>query len=130
MARRRRNSPRGTLGKLKAAARHWVERRLGGSDELDDDLRSYGFADQIKVREAGPFRVWPENWLTVRAFMDLEFSWVQGRSADGSTCMIIAPEQTRSTLELLSVKRRDWKTVFDGIKIMEHEAVELLSESR
>lgn len=126
MARDRGDPPRGTPGKLKAAARHWAASRQGGRDELDDDLRAFDLADQIKVRATGPFGVFPENSVTVRAFMELEFGWVQGRTADGSSCMMIAPEQIKSTLELLSVHRRDWKNVFDGLKIMEQEVLEAL----
>jgi hypothetical protein len=126
VARDRGDPQRGAPGKLKAAARHWATSRQGGRDELDDDLRSYDLADQIKPRATGPFGIWPENTVTVRAFMELEFCWVQGRTADGSSRMMIAPEQIRSTLELLTVKRRDWQNVFDGLKIMEQEALEAL----
>lgn len=126
MARSCGDPPRSTPGKLKAAARHWAASRLGGRDELDDDLKAFGLADQIKTRDTGPFGVWLENAVTVRAFLELEWSWVQGRTADGSARMMLDQGQIKHTLELLAVKRRDWQKVFDGIKIMESAAVEVL----
>lgn len=121
-----RDPHRGSPGKLKAAARRWAASRLGGRDELDDDLKAFGLDDQISARDDGQFGIWPENVVTVRAFMELEFCWVQGRTADGTAHMMLDPGQIKNMLELLSVKRRDWQSVFDGLKIMEQEALEAL----
>lgn len=125
-----RDPSRGAPGKLKAAARHWAGSRQGGSDELAEDLEVLGLADQIKASDDAPFGVWPENATTARTFLELEFCWMQGRTIDGSTCMVIDPAKITDALELLAIKRRDWKNVFEGIKVMESAALERLHETR
>lgn len=131
MDRAGRDPQRSAAGKLRAAARHWVEKRQGGSDELDDDLKAFNLEDQIKVSNEGPFGIRPENWDTVRAFLDLSGSWVRGTTADGQTILEMDRGKIKNTLELMGVKRREWPDVFNGLKVMETEAIqELFGEAK
>lgn len=116
----------GAPGKLRAAAEHWVADRFGGRDELDDDLEIMGLSDQVKRNTDAPFIVWLENAPIVKAFLALESCWGWGQMMDGTERMTLYPERIKSTLELLSIKRRDWETVFDGLKVMELAALKKL----
>lgn len=129
MARHPRDPQRSAPGKLTAAARHWATSRFGGSDELDEDLAAFGLADQIKADRNAPFGVWPENWTVVRAFMDLAGSWTRGTTADGGGVLEIDRGKIKNTLELMGVKRREWPEVFNGLKVMEAEALQTLHQT-
>src|SRR3990172_8175254 len=121
MARDLRDSQWGPPGKLKAVARRWAEMRQGGRDELADDLDAFGLADQIKAIE--PTGIWPENALTVRVFFDLEYQWREIMTSDGLIQQGLDHGQIKHTLDLLRVKRRDWLGIFNGLKVMETEAL-------
>lgn len=82
-----------------------------------------GLSDQIKPVDDAPFGVWPENEITVGAFLALEWQWQAGRTADGSQRLLLAQDPIKSTLELMGVKRRQWPEVFDGLKVMELAAL-------
>lgn len=127
MARGERNPQRGAAGKLKAVARRWAESRRGGRDELDDDLRAFDLADQIKERQ--PVGIWPENMLTVRVFFSLDRQWRESVTMEGKILRRgLDRDQIKSTLELMRVKKRKWPEIFDGLKTMETEALEALYE--
>lgn len=93
---------------------------------MDDDLLILGLADQIRQDRNAPFGVWSENWTIVRAFLDLSGGWGDGLSADGKLIRQIARDKIKNTLELMGVKRREWANVFDGLKIMEAEVIDML----
>jgi hypothetical protein len=125
-----RDPQRGPPGKLKAAARHWANQRFGGSDELDEDLAVLGLADQIKADQHAPFGIWPENETAVRTFLELEAHWTIGKTADGTSRLVLDNRQIKDTLELMGVKRREWPEVFNGLKVMETAALlELCGET-
>ncbi len=125
-----RDPQRSAAGKLKAAARHWANQRFGGSDELNDDLRRFGLADQIKTDRHAPFAIWPENETSVRAFLELEAHWTIGKTADGTSRLVLDNRQIKDTLELMGVKRRVWPDLFNELKVMETEALlELCGET-
>lgn len=126
MARDRRDPQRGAPGKLKAVARRWAELRQGGRDELDDDLRAFELADQIDAMKHKPVGIWPENALTVRVFFDLEYQWLEKMTADGPVPQGLDHGQIKHTLELMCVKRRDWLEMFNGLKVMETEAIKVM----
>ena len=126
MARRIRNPPRGSPGKLKAVARRWAELRRGGRDELDDDLRAFDLADQIDATKRKPVGIWPENALTVRVFFEQEYQWLKSMTPDGPRRDGLDHGQIKNTLELLRVKKRKWPDVFNGVKAMEAEAIETM----
>lgn len=116
----------GAPGKLKAAARHWADQRCGGRDELAQDLEDFGLADQIKPVDDAPFGVWPENEATVGAFLALEGRWQIGKTAGGAERLRMPSGTIKDTLQLMGVKRRDWPDVFNGLMVMEAEALEAL----
>jgi len=118
-----RDPQRGPPGKLKAAARRWATGRFGGSDELDEDLAAFGLADQIKADRNAPFGIWPENETAVRTFLELEAHWVIGKTADGTSRLVLDNRQIKDTLELMGVKRRAWPDLFNGLKVMETAAL-------
>lgn len=133
MARGRRDPQRGAPKKLTAAARHWAR---GGRQAPDVSVQRAELAalgvpperlDDVLPEETAAanesFRVWPENERTVRAFLELEQGWQEGRTADGSARMVLDTGQIKHTLELLAVKRREWPDVFNGLRVMESAAV-------
>ena len=135
MARDHRDPQRGAPGKLIAVARRWAELRQGGRDELDDDLRVFDLADQIDAKnfcpgtgatKHQPVGIWPENALTVRVFFDQEYQWLEKTTADGPVSQGLDHGQIKNTLELLCVKRRQWPEVFNGLKVMEAEAIRVM----
>lgn len=95
---------------------------LGGLDELNEDFEVLGLADQVKHHDDAPFVVWSENATIVRVFLELELCWERGGMLDGSERMTLSPERIKSTLELFSIKRRDWEYVSEGVKVMERAA--------
>jgi hypothetical protein len=121
-----RDPQRGPPGKLKAAARRWAETRQGGSDELAEDLEAFGLGDQVKAKDNSSFAVLPENVITVSVFLELRNHWMAGASADGEARMVMDHGQIKSTLELMGVKRREWPELFNGLKVMESEAIAVL----
>jgi hypothetical protein len=118
-----RDPQRSAAGKLKAAARHWADQRFGGPDELDEDLELFGLADQIKADGYAPFAVWLENKIAVEAFLELEWSWQPGSTANGMQRLQIPQDQIKHTLELMGVKRRQWPEVFNDVKVMQRAAL-------
>jgi len=121
-----RNPQRRAIGKLKAVARRWAESRQGGRDELDDDLRAFDLADQIKEHQ--PVGIWPENELTVRVFFAQENQWREAVTMSGTARRGLDHGQIKHTLELLRVKKRKWPKVFNGLKTMETEALKTIDE--
>ncbi|OHD27433.1 MAG: hypothetical protein A2Y38_05650 [Spirochaetes bacterium GWB1_59_5] len=87
-------------------------------------MDAFGLADQIKAIE--PTGIWPENALTVRVFFDLEYQWREIMTSDGLIQQGLDHGQIKHTLDLLRVKRRDWLGIFNGLKVMETEALKIM----
>lgn len=91
------------------------------------DLVAAGLADQAqRYSQSGSFVLYPENRLTVRAFLELEHGWLKCFAADGSPRIALNPANIKHTLELMGVKRRAWPAIFNGLTVMEAEAVKQL----
>jgi len=88
---------------------------------VDEDLRQFGLTDQVKID--APFGVWAENWDIVTAFLALEYSWVDGKTADGGQRRMLGHTQIMEVLSLQGVKRRAWPEMFNALRFMETEAL-------
>ena len=70
--------------------------------------------------------VWPENLPAVNAFIALSTQWRVGMAGATGLDYNVIP----AVLRLQSIPRADWPEVFDGLRIMESEALEIMREKR
>lgn len=85
-----------------------------------------GMADEAEAYKPQSFGIWPENALTVRVFFDLEHLWIEKQTPDGLRPQGLDHGQIKHTLKLLNVKRRRRPQIYNDLKIMETEAIEVM----
>lgn len=93
----------------------------GAEDEKGTAVALAAFGLRVETGERrNRCEVWPENWATVKAFLALETQWrvVAGRAIGLDYAAIPA------TLGLLDIKKRDRKSVFNGLRIMERSVLD------
>jgi hypothetical protein len=128
VARCRRSPLWSAPGKLRAAARRWVERCSGGDDELAHDLRAFGLtAEAAQVdRSAQPFAVYGCNWPTVQIFVATWQQWRVAVGMGGAARLGMDWAQVECALRLSGIKRKNWPQIFNGLMVMEDEALTAL----
>lgn len=70
--------------------------------------------------------VWPDNVPAVNTFISMATQWRLGPS--GPTGLDYAPLHT--VLRLLGFPRKQWGEVFEGLRVMEVEALAIMGEQR
>ena len=110
--------------KLKDAAAYWAGG--GKSDEkAREDLRRFG-ADEASIEVAlGPkeegFKVWPENWPALQAFLAVQTQWASGMGgATGLDYM-----RVRAGLEMAGIEVTP--ELFQSLRLMESAALEVFA---
>ena len=71
-------------------------------------------------------QVWPENLPAVNAFIALSTQWRVGMAGATGIDYTAVP----TVLRLTGLPRADWPDAFDGLRIMEAEALEIMRERR
>lgn len=70
--------------------------------------------------------VWPENLPTVNAFIAMSSQWRVGPAGPIGLDYGAIP----AVLRLITLPRATWPDVFDGLRVMESEALKVMGESR
>jgi len=70
------------------------------------------------------FEVWAENWRTVEVFQALDTQWRIAAGPMGSRVQGIDYAAIPPTLALMDVRKRDRKSVFNGLRIMERSVLD------
>jgi hypothetical protein len=87
-------------------------------------MAAFGLLASDFPQEPEEIEVWPENWDAAIAFVSLSTQWrVSMGGATGIDYGVIEP-----VLRLRRVAPERWPEVFDGIRIMEAEALEVMRE--
>lgn len=124
-----RGAPRSAIGKLRGAARYWLERYDGGADELAEDYAAFGQEDEAAeargAREA-PFAVYRCNWLTVKVWRDLWRRWRRDRTGQREALDL---QQMESACRLRRVPETEWPEIYEGLLTMEDEVIGIWTES-
>lgn len=104
-----------------------MRRILRGPDDGRDfaeSLQVWGVAASAKDFAEAPFEVWPENVTAIAVFRAMSTQWNVGMS--GATGLRY--EALPLVLRLHSVPRAEWQDVFDGVRVMETEALSIWRE--
>lgn len=71
------------------------------------------------------FEVWPDNMDAVNTFTAMSTQWRTGMAgATGLDYSALPP-----VLELTGIERAAWPDTFEGVRVMEIEALKMMSES-
>lgn len=73
------------------------------------------------------FLVYPCNWQTVQAFLRLTRSWSVAAGMTGLIYLGLRPEACESVLRLMQIPESDKLAVFDGLRVMESAALEVMN---
>lgn len=114
----------GTGKKLKAAAR-WIFGVRPDVDALQRDLAAFGLCLQADTMPAEYLAVWPQNWPAVQVFEAMQTQWRIGPMG-GITGLDYA--SLPAVIKLMGFNRRSCRSVFDAIRIMEMEALNLTAK--
>lgn len=77
----------------------------------------------------GAFEVWPENWLTVKAFLALGRRWAWVTPGMGTPVRVGIPAtEIEATLRLMQIKRRTRREMFEDLLEMEQAAIEVFDK--
>lgn len=91
----------------------------------DQALAAFGLVrDEAPPDDACP--VWPENWAAALAFAAMVTQWNVGMNGPVGLRYEVLP----LVLRLRGVPRAQWAEVFDGLRIMEAEALAIFAERR
>jgi hypothetical protein len=71
------------------------------------------------------FEVWPENWLTVQAFIAMATQWRWTGGMEPRRCGLDYGALPM-VYEGLEIRRKDRPTVFQGLRMMEVEALDVM----
>lgn len=75
-----------------------------------------------------PIEIWPDNLATVNAFIAMSTQWRTGGMSglpSGLDYAALPP-----VLRMTGIPRADWPDVFDGIRVMEDAALEVLRKQK
>lgn len=115
------------------AARYWASLRAGdGADDIAKDMRAMGASQQDIDRiqddlKPDPFSVWPQNIKIVHAFVRCATQWIRLPMTNQPIGLdYCAVESTLRMLDYWKPKRERVE-IFEGIGIMETEAIHCLS---
>lgn len=73
------------------------------------------------------FLVYPCNWPTVLAFLRLSRSWSVATGMNGLIYLGLRPEACESVLRMMRVPDSEQLEVFDGLRVMESAALEVMN---
>jgi hypothetical protein len=118
------------------AARHWAAYRP--AYRIDEsavaEMRALGVpAESIAgIREEDEddqerFLVYPCNWPTVQAFLRLTRAWNVAAGMAGLIYLGLRPEACESVLRLMRIPDSERLEVFDGLRVMESAALEVMN---
>lgn len=89
-----------------------------------DSLRAFGISAEPPPPDV--FEVWFDNWSTVVAFHAMNTQWQVGFGGPVG----LRYEALPVVLELQGIPRSEWRDVFDGVRVMESEALAVFRERR
>ncbi|MBK6742528.1 MAG: DUF1799 domain-containing protein [Hydrogenophilales bacterium] len=99
-------------------ARHWA----GGGSTLNADAAAFGLVIEGADEEDDEVEIWPENRVTVDAFLACQTQWSVNEFSGTYTGLRYA--DVAAALDMLGVV--DKREVFWGIRTMEREALDVL----
>jgi len=70
--------------------------------------------------------IWPEHWTAVQAFIRLGTQWQVGMGGP----IGLRYEAIPVVLGMMRVPRGEWPQAFDGLRVMEGEALRVFAERR
>ena len=86
-------------------------------------MAAFGFSKDDFAGEA-EFAVWPDNWLALSVFLDMDTQWRVG--AVGPTGLDYSALEP--VMRLQGVRKRDRQDVFAAVRVMEAEALRVMRE--
>lgn len=103
---------------------------MGGTpvDQCESFFAAIGAPSGLQklFKEQAEVDVFPENWKTVEVFASVMTQWRIGMSGPTGLDYAVLP----GVMGMLGIGRGDRKDVFDGVRVMESEALKVLSEKR
>lgn len=74
-----------------------------------------------------PLPVYAFNWSTLSIFIS---TWHQWRVIAGKELVRLGMDwgQVESAMSLSGIKRREWPVIFEGLQVMQNEAIEIFNE--
>jgi len=100
-------------------------------------MAAFGLASEIEgvpvqaEDDIERFEVWPENAQIVEVFMALHSQWDIVANEGRLIRTGINYSRLETVLKLKrGIKRKDWADIFDGIRVMELEALTVMAEKR
>lgn len=91
----------------------------------DDALAAFGLQREDEPEDAH-FDVWPENWPAVQVFAGMTTQWNVGMAGPTG----LRYESIPVVLRMRGVPRSEWADVFNGLQVMEAEALRFFAERR
>lgn len=103
---------------------------MGGTpaDQCESFFAAIGAPSGLQklFKEKAVVEVFPENWPVVEVFSSLMTQWRIGMSGPTGLDYAVLP----GVMGVLGIGRKDRRDVFDGVRVMESEALKVLSEKR
>jgi hypothetical protein len=97
----------------------------GGVDVRNVAESAAAFGIDVELEEE-VFEVWPENWLAVVVFYRSTTQWTVGFGGPVG----LRYEAIETVMRLIDVPEGDRLSVFDGVRVMESEALRYFAERR
>lgn len=79
-------------------------------------------------KPAQVYELWPEHEQTFAVFSALESQWIVHLGFGGVFFQGIDYTRLESTMRLMQVPPEDWKSTFEGLRIMERAAKTVLND--
>ncbi len=86
-----------------------------------------GIREEEDEDDQEQFLVYPCNWPTVQAFQRLSRSWSVAAGMGGLIYLGLRPEACESVLRLMKIPDSEQLEVFDGLRVMESAALEVMN---
>ena len=101
---------------------------VGGTRDVraeDEALSAFGLQRDAPPEDEHVY-VWPEHWQAVETFSALMTQWSMGMHGPTG----LRYESVPVVLRIRGVPRAEWAEVFEGIRVMEAEALRYFAEKR
>lgn len=100
---------------------------------MAEDLAAFGAVapeadSDDEDQEDDRFPVYPENWQTAQVFRELNLCW-RVDSLTGHYLGLDRPS-IESTLRLMQIESKRHLEIFEGLRVMEHAALEILNRGK
>lgn len=103
---------------------------MGGTpaDQCESFFAAIGAPSGLQklFKEQAAIDVFPENWQTVEVFASVMTQWRIGMSGPTGLDYAVLP----GVMQMMGVARKEQMEVFNGVRVMESEALKVLSEKR